>query len=402
MTAATATKTFCEFFAGIGLVHAGLLQSGWQCVFANDIDIKKKQMFEGHFGPTDHYHVHDIWETGRSLREIPKKPFLATASFPCVDLSLAGHWKGFEGERSSTYFGFIEVLRALGPRRPEMVMLENVYGFLTSDGGRDFEKAIGELAALGYWVDAIVLDAKWFVPQSRPRVFVFGFHESIRHCILPQTRNGYSQDPEWVSAVEATRMLRPAPIRRAFETVELSTGWATVEFRPPVPDSVDLAAVLDTDDGQDWWDEKAVLKHYDLMEAPSRSRVDALLQSGECAIGTAFRRTRRAKARTEVRFDIAGCLRTPKGGSAKQLVIAISGGKLRMRWMSAREYARLQGAGDFKITVPAGQAMHGFGDAVCVPAISWIDRQILTPVFNAAIASTPTAVERYGNSSAVT
>jgi DNA (cytosine-5)-methyltransferase 1 len=112
-----------------------------------------------------------------------------------------------------------------------------------------------------------------------------------------------------------------------------------------------------------------------------------------------FRRTRREKPRTEVRFDIAGCLRTPKGGSAKQIVIAILDGKLKMRWMSAVEYARLQGAGDFKITVPPQQAMYGFGDGVCVPAIRWIDRHILTPVFNAAVGAPAVACDssaRYG------
>jgi DNA (cytosine-5)-methyltransferase 1 len=75
----------------------------------------------------------------------------------------------------------------------------------------------------------------------------------------------------------------------------------------------------------------------------------------------------------------------PKGGSAKQLVIAIDGGRLRMRWMSAVEYARLQGAGDFRITVPPLQAMYGFGDAVCVPAVAWIDRHVLTPVYERAV-----------------
>lgn len=98
-------------------------------------------------------------------------------------------------------------------------------------------------------------------------------------------------------------------------------------------------------------------------------------------MGTAFRRTRRGKTRCEVRYDLAGCLRTPKGGSAKQIVVATSGGKLQMRWMSPREYARLQGVADFPITVPAIQAMYGFGDAVCVPAIEWIDQSLLTPVF---------------------
>src|SRR5690242_6520064 len=105
------------------------------------------------------------------------------------------------------------------------------------------------------------------------------------------------------------------------------------------------------------------------------------------APGTA--RCCKSKARTEVRFDVAGCLRTPKGGSAKQLVIAIDGGRLRMRWMSAVEYARLQGAGDFRITVPELQAMYGFGDAVCVPAVSWIDRHVLTPVYEKATRKDP-------------
>lgn len=81
---------------------------------------------------------------------------------------------------------------------------------------------------------------------------------------------------------------------------------------------------------------------------------------------------------------MAGCLRTPKGGSAKQIVVAVVKGKLRMRWMSAREYARLQGAGEFKIVVPTTQALFGFGDAVCVPVIEWIDRNILTPVYEAS------------------
>jgi len=119
-----------------------------------------------------------------------------------------------------------------------------------------------------------------------------------------------------------------------------------------------------------------------MMEPPSRERVDRFLRGGQVAVGTAFRRTRRGKTRTEVRFDIAGCLRTPKGGSAKQIVVAIQKGELRMRWMNAKEYARLQGAGNFNITVPPLQAMFGFGDAVCVPAIEWIDTNILTPAFD--------------------
>jgi hypothetical protein len=98
-------------------------------------------------------------------------------------------------------------------------------------------------------------------------------------------------------------------------------------------------------------------------------------------VGTIFSRKRDGRMRAEVRFDgVAGCLRTPKGGSAKQIVITTRGGVLRMRWMSPREYARLQGADDFPLVGTTNQQLFGFGDAVCVPVIKWIDDRVLTPI----------------------
>src|SRR4051794_2280856 len=139
-------KTFCEFFAGIGLVREGLAASGWQCAYANDIDPKKAEIYEAHFGKSDHFDLGDVWETDRVVERIEGTPFLATASFPCVDLSLAGHWRGIDGAHSSTFFGFVQAIKALGERRPSVVMLENVAGFITSNGGKDFATAAGHLA----------------------------------------------------------------------------------------------------------------------------------------------------------------------------------------------------------------------------------------------------------------
>ena len=106
------SKSFCEFFAGIGLVRAGLVDSGWICSYANDIDPKKQQLYEAKFGVDDHFHLGDVWDTAAAVDRIDSRPFLATASFPCTDLSLAGHWKGFAGEHSSTFFGFTKILAA--------------------------------------------------------------------------------------------------------------------------------------------------------------------------------------------------------------------------------------------------------------------------------------------------
>ena len=89
-------KAFCEFFAGIGLVHEGLRYSGWKCVYANDNDPKKQEQYLARFG-ANHFHLEDVRDTKRVLSEISGRPILATASFPCIDLSLAGHWRGLNG-----------------------------------------------------------------------------------------------------------------------------------------------------------------------------------------------------------------------------------------------------------------------------------------------------------------
>ena len=166
-----AEKTFAEFFAGIGLMRIGLERAGWQIAFANDIDEDKWQMYRDHFGNTGEFIVGDVHKIAAS--SVPAVG-LATASFPCNDLSLAGARKGLAGEQSSAFWGFMEVLTKMGAKRPPMVLLENVTGFLTSHDGNDFRDALLALNRLGYAVDAFIIDAGRFVPQSRQRLFVVG------------------------------------------------------------------------------------------------------------------------------------------------------------------------------------------------------------------------------------
>ena len=376
-------KVFCEFFAGIGLVREGLHLSGWECGYANDIDPKKHEMYEGRFGASDHFHLGDVWDTEEVISRMQCDPFLATASFPCTDLSLAGKGKGFEGHHSSTFFGFIDAIKSLGEKRPKIVMLENVPGFITSHGGKDFSNAVHALADLGYWIDAFVLDAKYFVPQSRQRVFVIGLHESVETPIVTkQLSSDYFSDI-WRNAIDQrSRLLTPEPLFQLMQSIQLPTGWMAFELQAPIQKRRELKELIDLDNDQEWWDEKAVKKHYDMMSDLHRGQVDSLLAQGGIHVGTIYRRTRLDKAMAEVRLDgTAGCLRTPRGGSARQIVIVLQNGKLRMRWMSAREYARLQGADNFPLTTKKNQNLFGFGDAVCVPVISWIDQNVLTPVY---------------------
>ena len=379
-------KTFCEFFAGIGLVHEALHRSGWQCLYANDIDAKKRRMYEGHFGASPHYHEGDVWATSEVLARIPADPVLATASFPCTDMSLAGKRRGLAGEQSGALYGFLQVIEQLGANRPRLILLENVPGFLTSHEGRDFEIAVHELAALGYWLDSFVVDARWFVPQSRPRLFLVGFHaDLVRPPLVVKEAGADPFSDPWRRAIQQADKLRPPRLLAAMEAIEPATGWATVPCENSALVRYRLSDYLDHDDAQAWWKAAEVQRHWEMMFDRHRQQVEALRARGDgLTFLTAFRRVREGQQRMEVRFDgIAGCLRTPRGGSAKQIVIVVDRGAVRMRWMTPREYARLQGTPDFILPENTIEGLFGFGDAVCVPVIEWIDWHVLTPALGA-------------------
>lgn len=216
----TPERTVAEFFAGIGLMRIGLERAGWRVIFANDIDRDKWEMYQSHFGDGGEFVLGDIHQL-KSV-EVPTVS-LATASFPCNDLSLAGSRHGLAGSQSSAFWGFIEVLRALKRegRQPPLALLENVTGFLTSHGGRDFESALLALNDLGYAVDAFIIDAARFVPQSRQRLFVVGVKTEAPD-LLRETSNFYESD------------VRP-PALASFILLHPDIAWRIREL-PPLSD----------------------------------------------------------------------------------------------------------------------------------------------------------------------
>ena len=168
---------YAEFFAGIGLMRLGLEAADWKIAFANDIDPQKEEMYTAQFQDAEqHFLLGDIHDL--SPTDIPTVA-LATASFPCNDLSLAGSRDGLQGKNSSAFWGFINILKKMRNRRPPLVLIENVVGFLTSHDGRDLEDAMLALNDLGYSVDPFIIDASWFVPQSRQRLFVVGLRSRL-------------------------------------------------------------------------------------------------------------------------------------------------------------------------------------------------------------------------------
>lgn len=358
---------FAEFFAGIGLVRMGLERAGWTCAFANDIDPKKAEMYAAQFPDwEEHFVLGDVRTLDPS--RLPRVD-LATASFPCTDLSLAGGRAGLSGQHSSALWPFLEVLHQVESLRPRMVLLENVVGFLTSHGGGDFRSALMAMNRLGYVVDAFVLDAASFVPQSRQRLFVVG------------TRSNTTAVRERLPKFFESELRPPQLADFIFANSEIA--WAIRDLPSPPKRDVRLADILDDLPPDDalWWSEDRSTYLLSQMSDKHRRIAEDMIGGDEITAGTVFRRVRNGRSMAELRNDgVAGCLRTPKGGSGRQILFVAGRGNYRVRLLSARECARLMGADDYNISVPLNQALFGFGDAVCVPAITWIAENYLNPV----------------------
>jgi len=367
-------KTFAEFFAGIGLLRMGLERQGWSVAFANDVDERKREMYDAHFGDAEkHFKLGDIH--GLSARDIPTVT-LATASFPCNDLSLAGSRNGLGGKQSSAFWGFIRILDEMKKRRPPVALIENVTGFLTSHGGDDFKEALLAMNKLGYGVDAFILDAARFTPQSRQRLFVVGvLQDKFERGGAPQTLNLNNE------------ALRPAALAQ-FISSHPEINWSIRNLPAPLEAVVKLEEILEDlpDDAPEWWSAERAEYLLNQMSPRHRATAEQMIAGSEWTYGAVFRRVRKGKSMAELRTDgIAGCLRTPRGGSGRQILFKTGGGKYFARLFTPRECARLMGADDYKISTPANQALFGFGDAVCVPVIEWIAEYYLDPVVNELI-----------------
>lgn len=372
-------KSFAEFFAGVGLMRMGLEREGWFPDFANDIEEQKKEMYYGHFEEDGvPFVVKDVHKL--SADEVPSVT-LATASFPCNDLSLAGARAGIKAGSSSAFWGFVKILEELRDRRPPLVLLENVPGFLTSHKGSDFREALMTLNQLGYSVDAFFLDALSFVPQSRQRLFVIG--------VLNLTADQMNNEFQLTEAFESEA--RPKALA-AFIEANRQINWNVRPLPSPPPNRICLKDILDDlpDDAPEWWSAERAEYLLNQMSSRHRDQAERMIARSKWSYGTVFRRMRNGRSMAELRVDgIAGCLRTPRGGSGRQILFKAGKEKYFARLLTPREAARLMGADNYRIKVSLNQALFGFGDAVCVPVIEWIARYYLNPLVNELLHGRP-------------
>lgn len=364
----SSTKTVADFFAGIGLVTLGLQKTGWDTVYALDYDPLKELQYSANFGK-DHYHTKDIaLEKGNNVPNVT----LAHASFPCTDLSLAGARKGIHQGESSAFWEFARIIKEMqqkyGEASPPLILLENVEGLLTSNNGLDLHAVLSELNKLGYRVDLLRINAAHFVPQSRVRIFIVGVHNSL------------------VSSFEQNDLIQEFNLRstdaRPKKILDYVNKYPDIDWYfhrlPNLP--IRTMTINDViDESAEWWPKERTSFLYNQLHRHQREIIDKTITNDAYKYFAGFRRMRvrdgESRSTVELRNDdIAGCLRTPKGGSARQIIVRAGKGKFDARLINGREAARLMGTDDFVIpsSITLNQALFGFGDAVCVSVLEWL------------------------------
>jgi DNA (cytosine-5)-methyltransferase 1 len=374
--------TFYEFFAGGGMARAGL-GSGWSCVFSNDLDQKKCAAYRANWGDEALKHA-DVKAV--KTDDLPGVADLVWASFPCQDLSLAGAGRGLRGERSGAFWPFWKLMETLNEeaRTPKLIVLENVCGALTSHAGKDFAALCSAFQKTGYRFGALVIDAALFVPQSRPRLFVIGVRGDL---MIP---NSLQTD-------RAVEPWHPTALQTAFGGLSEKSKKHWSWWNPPAPPkrTLGLADLIESDESKVVWRSDAETgRLLSLMSEGNLAKVGAAQATGRRVVGAIFRRTRREKdgtkmQRAEVRFDnVSGCLRTPAGGSSRQMILVVKGNELRSRLISPRETARLMGLADeYRLPENENEAYHLTGDGVVVPVVRHLAANVLEPVLDAGSVS---------------
>jgi DNA (cytosine-5)-methyltransferase 1 len=174
--------------------------------------------------------------------------------------------------------------------------------------------------------------------------------------------------------------MHPSPVFRAAVDLQEGIWW---RMRMPGPRKTVLADIIQEDAPCD--DTSVSARNMGLIAERHHTRLLQELANG-FKVAPGYKRTRGGRQVLELRFDgVAGCLRTPEGGSSRQLVVLRkTDGKLATRLLTVRETARLMGAPDkYKIPGSYNDGYKAMGDAVAVPVVRHLAAHLLLPIAEA-------------------
>lgn len=368
---------YAEFFAGGGMVSAALAPH-WDCALANDIDAKKCSSYRANFPdhPLIEGDIADIVTDG-----LDASVDLFWASSPCQDFSLAGRGQGLRGKRSSTFSHFADVLDRTveSGQAPRIVAFENVVGLVTRNGSKDFHTVLRRIAQAGYRVGALEIDAVKFLPHSRPRLFVIAVRDDVQlpSALLQDKPAAFHSKRVQAGYASAPRFVKDRWI------------WWSLPDAAPRPFAIEH--YIQTGADQDWFGRTQLARLKALIPPLHKDRLKRLVDNDGPSICFAYKRGRpdatgRVRQVAELRFDgNAGCIRTPAGGSSRQIVLVAGDGKVKARLLNPREAVRLLGLPDhYVLPERYNDAYKIAGDGVAVPVVQHLDVHLFQPLLRAA------------------
>lgn len=344
-----------DFFAGSGLVSSAM-SPYFETIWANDICPKKERVFREN-SPDKPFILKDIQLI--SGKDVPKA-FLSWASFPCVDLSLAGAQKGLKAKKSGLFYDWLRITTEMN-NPPPVLVIENVEGLITSKEGINYKNLHRSLNRAGYKAGPLIINAAHWVPQSRVRSFVIAVKKGIDTSTF--------EDSATLSTFHTKSLIK------ATQGLKDVIWWSLPKPKERKQRLIDLiekdAPVFDSDKNK-----------YILSLIPPAHYEKLMSLSGEVAVAPGYRRTRNGKQVLELRFDgLAGCLRVPRGGSSRQYLILKKGKKLTSRLLTTRETARLMGApSSFSLPGSYNEGYGAMGDAVAFPVVDFLASNLLSPL----------------------
>lgn len=225
----------------------------------------------------------------------------------------------------------------------------------------------------------MVIDAALFVPQSRPRLFIIALHNDLD---LPLDLCGAMPSPTW-----HTRTLKTVYDKLTRTAKDKWIWWALPV--PPVRSTRFADLIEDHPASVDWHTSEETRQLLSMMSDINLAKVEDARKDGQRTVGAIYKRTRHDEngfkvQRAEIRFDdIAGCLRTPAGGSSRQLIMVVDGRSVKSRLISSRETARLMGLPDeYEIPENYNEAYHLTGDGVVVPVVRYLAAHVFEPILS--------------------
>ena len=266
-------------------------------------------------------------------------------------------------------------LKANG-RLPRIVVLENVVGLLTINGGEEFKAVIAALGRLGMRAGALMVDARHFVPQSRQRVFIVAV-------------SGKAKVADDLVRDEPHPMWHPDPLVKAVEKLSPQCReqwmWLNLGAAPDLKKTLNKI-VTDRPAGVDWHKPAETRRLIGMMSDVHKQKLSEAKKSGKRIVGTLSLRMRPSNGKTVQRAEIcfrglAGCLRTPKGGGSRPRIIVVKGGDVRTRLLAPAEAASLMGLkSSYQLPEVYDYAFRVIGDGVAVPVVSFLRAKLLNPL----------------------